>query len=32
MLKIAKRAPAKQTRGLLAGCGRNWDNLCGART
>jgi hypothetical protein len=30
-LKISKRTPAKLRQGLLGGCGRNWDNLCGAR-
>lgn len=31
MLKISKKSQAQQTRGVMAGCGRNWDNLCGAR-
>lgn len=30
-LKIAKRTRAKVREGLIGGCGRNWDNLCGAR-
>jgi hypothetical protein len=30
-LKIGKRTLAKPRQGLLGGCGRNWDNLCGAR-
>jgi len=33
MLKISKKSQAQQVRGTTvgAGCGRNWDNLCGAR-
>jgi hypothetical protein len=30
-LKISKRGSAAARQGSLAGCGRNWDNLCGAR-
>ena len=30
-LHIAKRAKNNSTRTLMAGCGKNWDNLCGAR-
>lgn len=30
-LRITKRAKHHSTRSLMAGCGRNWDNLCGAR-
>ena len=29
-LGIAKRVK-QQTKTAMAGCGKNWDNLCGAR-